>query len=84
MDVFFETIIEGSTQTDKILLKTTYNMEEAIEFIKEDMEEFCMKNSIVIPTIQSTKTYAYWGRTFNIMFEVGSFRWSIAKAIENF
>jgi hypothetical protein len=79
MDVFFETIIEGSTQTDKIFLKTTSNMEESIEFIKGDMEEFCNKNSLIIPTIQSNKTYAYWGRTFNIVWEVGSFRWSMVQ-----
>ncbi len=84
IDIFFECLNEGSTQTDKILLKTTSNTEEAIEYIREDMEEFCKKNSLVIPTIISNKSFEYWGRTFNIIFEVESFRWSFVKSIEKF
>lgn len=83
MDVFFETLIEGSTQTDKILLGT-FSQTEAIEFIEKDMEQFCNKNSLKIPTVQSNKTYQSWGRTFTVVFEVGSFRWSIVKTIEKF
>jgi hypothetical protein len=73
MDIFFE------CDSDKIMIKTCSNFEEAIDFIKYDMIDFCNKQDppLEVPTKNVGITYGCWDRKFTIIYKVGCYAWSI-------